>query len=209
MRSGLAISLTSSLALIERFDYYDGQVEELGNELVIQKSKSLRLIWSCLSLQLSHSMTHDLRLAERKEALKLNHHKNITSIPAPAFDLFTTRWQSDIMHLFPRMFRSTLHPRRRESVCIPPLWQKSAAKGPATSPPQDAYTTPHELLRQFCGRQVSRRHFVHQHNRIYKVSVRLHHKQRVVYILVSSIFVRYCCRLDDVRCRWFSNPRIQ
>jgi hypothetical protein len=34
MRSGLAISLTSSLALIERFD---GQVEELGNELVIQK----------------------------------------------------------------------------------------------------------------------------------------------------------------------------
>jgi hypothetical protein len=37
MRSGLAISLTGSLALIERFDCNDGQVEELGNELVIQK----------------------------------------------------------------------------------------------------------------------------------------------------------------------------
>jgi hypothetical protein len=37
MRSGLAISLTSSLALIERFDCNDRQVEELGNELVIQK----------------------------------------------------------------------------------------------------------------------------------------------------------------------------
>jgi hypothetical protein len=37
MRSGLAIYLTSSLALIERFDCNDGQVEELGNELVIQK----------------------------------------------------------------------------------------------------------------------------------------------------------------------------
>jgi hypothetical protein len=31
MRSGLAISLTSFLALIERFDCNDGQVEELGN----------------------------------------------------------------------------------------------------------------------------------------------------------------------------------
>jgi hypothetical protein len=37
MRSGLAIYLTSSLALIERFDSNDGQVEELGNLLAIQK----------------------------------------------------------------------------------------------------------------------------------------------------------------------------
>jgi hypothetical protein len=74
MRSGLAIYLTSSLALIERFDSNDGQVEELGNLLAIQK----------LAVYL-------MDLVERKEALKLNHHKNITLIPAPAFDLFTTR----------------------------------------------------------------------------------------------------------------------